>query len=200
MRPEPTVSLTHCLSLIWLLLATQVFAQGQGSPSFQELLKEAGLSFTTPAEFEEISLQTSPFLQHEKAIRNRKGDLEIRYAIRPLQRIEIDYQDPHSAVPEPNHMFNMLFHTLVGNLTQRGSRSPTREYSANQSKEFFNADWAALGVFDVVDAYSSEFDQAMLLALHKNAMADAYAVFLFDDYTQVKQSIQQSMTALKFKE
>jgi hypothetical protein len=97
-------------------------------------------------------------------------------------------------------MFNMLFHTLVGNLTQRGSRSPTREYSANQSKEFFNADWAALGIFDVVDAYSAEFDQAMLLALHKNAMADAYAVFLFNDYTQVKQSIQQSLTALKFKE
>ena len=40
----------------------------------------------------------------------------------------------------------------------------------------------------------------MLLALHKNAMADAYAVFLFNDYSQVKQSIQQSMTALKFKQ
>jgi len=95
-------------------------------------------------------------------------------------------------------MFNMLFHTLVGNLTQRGSRSPTREYSANQSKEFFNADWAALGVFDVVDAYTPEFDQAMLLALHKNAMADTYVIFLFNDYAQVKTSVEQSMRALKF--
>ena len=184
--------------LIFLLPSAQVIASDTNPPGFQELLAEAGLSFTTPTDFEEIALQPTPMLQHEKALRTRNGQLEIRYAIRPLSRIEIDYQDPHSAVPEPNHMFNMLFHTLVGNLTQRGSRSPTREYSANQSKEFFNADWAALGVFDVVDAYSPEFDQAMLLAMHKNAKADAYAVFLFNDYAQVKESVQRSMNALKF--
>ena len=28
--------------------------------------------------------------------------------------------------------------------------------------------------------------------------ADAYAVFLFDDYAQVKEQVQQSMTALMF--
>ena len=38
----------------------------------------------------------------------------------------------------------------------------------------------------------------MMLALHKNDLADAYTVFLFDDYAQVKQAVQQSMSSLKF--
>lgn len=137
-------------------------------------------------------------LQHEKALRSNNGKLELRYVIRPLARIEIDYNDPHSAVPEPNHMFNMLFHTLIGNLTKRGSRSPTKEYSQTQAKAFFNADWAAVGVFDVVPEYSDDYSQVMRLALHKNGRANAYTVFLFDDYAQVKPMVQQTMSSLKF--
>ena len=133
-------------------------------------------------------------------MRSADGKLELRYVIRPLGRIEIDYQDPHSAMPEPNHMFNMLFHTMVGNLTKRGSRSPTKEYSQAQAREFFNADWAAVSVFDVVPEYSDAYSQMMMLALHKNDIADAYTVFLFNDYAQVKQAVQQTMSSLKFAE
>ena len=187
------------IALFFMMLATaSVMAGEKTPPTFQDLLHEAGLELTLPAGFEEINLEKTPLLQHEKALRNPDASLEIRYVIRPLKRIEIDYQDPHSAVPEPNHMFNMLFHTLVGNLAKRGSRSPTREYSQTQAREFFNADWAAVGVFDVEEAYSRDYSQVMLLALHKNDQADAYAVFLFNDYAQVQETVQQSMTALKF--
>jgi hypothetical protein len=185
-------------ALICLLLTGVSNAQQAATPTFQDLLLEAGLEFTQPPGFKQISLEQPPLLQHEKALRHEDGKLEIRYVIRPLSRLEIDYQDPHSAVPEPNHMFNMLFHTLIGNLSKRGSRSPTREYSQTQARDFFNADWAAVGVFDVVEDYSQDYSLVMMLALHKNDKADAYAVFLFDDYAQVKEQVQQSMTALMF--
>jgi hypothetical protein len=189
----------YAIALFFLMLATaSVMGEEQTPPSFQDLLHEAGLELTIPVGFEEISLEKNPLLQHEKALSNQDSSLEIRYVIRPLSRIEIDYQDPHSAVPEPNHMFNMLFHTLVGNLTKRGSRSPTREYSQTQAREFFNADWAAVVVFDVVENYSRDYSQVMMLALHKNDKADAYAVFLFNDYAQIKETVQQSMSALRF--
>ncbi len=182
----------------WMLLSSSLSAQEQAIPTFPELLTEAGLELKVPEGFEEIKLQKNPLLQHEKAMRSQDGSLELRYVIRPLGRIEIDYEDPHSAVPEPNHMFNMLFHTMIGNLTKRGSRSPTQEYSKAQAKEFFNADWAAVSVFDVVPEYSDKYSQVMMLALHKNDLADAYTVFLFDDYAQVKQAVQASMSSLKF--
>ena len=191
--------LSLILSLLGCLFMTSPLQALEPTiPTFQELLTEAGLELSVPDGFNEIELKKIPLLQHEKAIRSADGKLELRYVIRPLSRIEIDYSDPHSAVPEPNHMFNMLFHTMIGNLTKRGSRSPTKEYSQAQAKEFFNADWAALGVFDVVPEYSGQYSQVMLLAMHKNDLADAYTVFLFNDYAEVKETVQQSMDSLKF--
>lgn len=38
----------------------------------------------------------------------------------------------------------------------------------------------------------------LMLALHKNDKADAYADFLFNDYAQVREIVQQSMSALRF--
>ncbi len=192
---KPLIALSFICSL---LLANSLSAEERTIPTFQELLTEAGLELKVPDGFDEIELQKNPILQHEKAMRNQDGSLELRYVIRPLSRIEIDYNDPHSAVPEPNHMFNMLFHTMIGNLTKRGSRNPTKEYSLAQAKEFFNADWAAVSVFDVVPEYTDEYTQVMMLALHKNDKSDAYAIFLFNDYAHVKQAVQQSMSAMKF--
>jgi len=80
----------YLVGLVCLLVSTEVIAGDTNPPGFQDLLAEAGLSFTSPAGFEEISLQPTPLLQHEKALRPRNGQLEIRYAIRPLSRIEID--------------------------------------------------------------------------------------------------------------
>lgn len=191
--------LTIVISFLGTLLITGIAsAQKETTPTFADLLNEAGLELSLPDGFNEIRLEENPLLQHEKAVRSTDGNLELRYVVRPLSRIEIDYNDPHSAMPEPNHMFNMLFHTLVGNLTKRGSRSPTKEYSRAQAKAFFNADWSAVSVFDVVPEYSDQYSQVMMLALHKNDRADAYAIFLFNDYDQVKSLVQQSMSALKF--
>ncbi|MDJ0806792.1 MAG: hypothetical protein QNJ78_08150 [Gammaproteobacteria bacterium] len=201
MSSEKTRPLFPLLSVIgWILVSSSLNAQEMAIPGFQELLIEAGLELSVPEGFQEVELEKNPLLQHEKAVRSQDGRLELRYVIRPLSRIEIDYSDPHSAMPEPNHMFNMLFHTIIGNLTKRGSRSPTKEYSQTQAKEFFNADWAAVGVFDVVSEYTDRYSQVMMLALHKNDIADAYTVFLFNDYDQVKPAVQQSMSSLKFTE
>jgi len=62
----------------------------------------------------------------------------------------------------------------------------------------FGANWAAASVFDVVDGFRSDFKQALLLALHSNGNADAYTVFLFDDYEAVKEVLNDSLACLSF--
>lgn len=164
---------------------------------FDLLIKEAELEFTRPTGFVDIPSQANSLLPYERAIRHEKTGLEVRYAVRPLGRIQIEYDDPHSAAPEPDHLFPLLFASLTDRLSSGGD-TPRREYTAKQAQELFNADWAAVSVFDVKPEFSKHFSQGLLIALHKNGKADAYTVFLFNDYSQVKEVIDNSLSALAF--
>ncbi len=161
------------------------------------LLDEAGMTFHQPQGYAPVEIRPSELFPHEYAIK-RNNDMEIRYSIRPLARIEIDYEDPHNAAPEPNHIFNMVFTALIGQLSSGGS-TPHREFQPDQAKQKFNADWAAMSLFDIDPGYSGQFQQAFLLALHKNNLSDAYVVILFNDYDEIKPVMDQAMRSLRFK-
>ena len=98
------------------------------SDPFQHLLSEAGLSYSAPRDFTPLAPAANPVLPYEHAIRTKDEKLEVRYAIRPLNRVKIDYSDPHNSAPEPNHLFNMLFASLTEQLAS-GGNTPRREYT-----------------------------------------------------------------------
>jgi hypothetical protein len=85
---------------------------------------------------------TSAFGRPHGSAYDPHGALELRYAVRPLGRIVVDYEDPHSSAPDPNHMFPLMFHSMV-TLLSNGRHSPTREYPREQTGGKFNADWAS---------------------------------------------------------
>ena len=187
----------------WLVAWMLAFGLGgaqadQSAPEpFAGLLTEAGMEFTLPAGFRDLPVQANELLPYERAIGRPDGTLEIRYAIRPLARIEVDYEDPHSAKPEPNHMFPLMFQAILGRIARHG-HNPSNEYPQDQAKRRFGADWASAAIFDVDPGFSSKQAHGLLLALHKNLLADAYAVFLFDDYEQAKPLLDPALEALRF--
>lgn len=124
-------------------------------PGFDELIGEGRMRFELPSGFQEAKPRANPLFPSDKAVRNEEGSLEIRYAIRPLGRIRIDYEDPHSSARDPNHMFPLMFQSLVTMLSN-GQRGPTREFPKEQAQERFNADWAAAAVFDVSRNFNSD--------------------------------------------
>ena len=111
--------------------------------------------------------------------------------------MKIDYSNPHNSAPEPDHLFNMLFASLAEQLPS-GGNTPRREYTTEQAKELFNADWAA-AVFDASQQLTKDDKQGLLVAVHKNGKADAYTVFLFNSYPEVKQRINTTLPSLQFK-
>lgn len=164
---------------------------------FAGLLAESGMEFQLPDGFHDVPVQANELLPYERAIRRADGGLEIRYAIRPLARIEVDYQDPHSAKPEPNHMFPLMFQAILGRIARHG-HNPSTEYPQDQARSRFGADWASAAIFDVDPGFAPAQAHGLLLALHKNQLADAYAVFLFDDYERAKPLLDQTLAALRF--
>jgi hypothetical protein len=183
------------LVALLLLLAGGRFAQAL---TFDDLLAEADLNYRQPNGFGTVEARVNEVLSYEQAVRRQDNALEIRYAIRPLFRMTIQYEDPHNAAPDPNHLFPRMFQSLVDNLSQ-GGHAPATEYPIEQAKGYFNADWAAAAVLDVSPKFSQEFSQALVVALHKNKSADAYMVFLFDDYEKVKVAIKSNLNSLKFR-
>ncbi len=187
--------------ILWIgfsvLLSLSIQAQ-ESVDLFTDLLAEAQLKWTAPKDFKPTPIKDNALLPYEQALLNKDGSLEIRYAVRPLKRLEIEYNDPHNAAPEPNHIFPLLFDTLTGNLSG-GRHSPSREYPPDQTKKYFNADWAAASVFDVLPDFKTDHSQVLLIALHKNAVADAYVLYLFNDYSQVKAVINTHLSTLQFR-
>lgn len=165
--------------------------------NFESLLSEAQLVFQKPAGFDDLKPDSNEVMNYERAIKSRDNRLEIRIAIRPLQRMQIDYDDPHGAVPDPDHIFPLVFESLLSRLAA-GRYSPSREYPAGKAVEYFNADWAAAAVFDTNPEFKTGFSQGMVLALHKNKVSDAYVVFLFDDYSAVKPLLEKTMVSLVY--
>jgi len=187
-----------CLSL-FLLIAQypgDVHAEDT-SYTFEQLLEDGGLVLEKPADFIIQAPEVNDVLSYEYAIKHNEKKLAVRYAIRPIHMVEIDYEDPHNAAPEPNHLFPMLFQSLISDFSSGGS-SPSNEYSASDAKAKFNADWAALAVMDVTRDFTDEYDQVLLLALHKNNASDAYVIVLFDEYVNVKAEINTVLGSLKF--
>lgn len=184
------------LGLFWALLLITLPSWAQ-APDASVLMQESGATLTVSAALQPIVVQPSRLLPYQKAFRSEDQQLELRVALRPLQRLTIEYQDPHSSAPEPNHIFPLVFDSLVGQLAVAG-RMPTREFSTQQARELFNADWAAAAVFDIEPEFSSDYRQALLLALHSNNRADAYLIFLFDDYEPVKTRLRENLAALRF--
>jgi len=192
------IKLQHFTGIIFSAFLVFNVNASQSDNSFTSLLDEAGLNFQLPEASQRIDVERNEFFPYEYAVRKDNKSMEIRYSIRPLSRIEIDYEDPHNAAPEPNHIFAMMFTALIGQLSNSGS-SPHREYSEEDAKTKFNADWAGLSVFDLEQGYSADYKQAFLVAMHKNNLSDAYLVILFNDYQSIKPELEQVMKSLRFK-
>ena len=187
------------LPILLFLLAPWVVAdqETQAGESFEGLLAEGELVFSPPQGYEDIPAGRTPMLDYERALRSPDGNLEIRVAIRPLGRLVIDYDDPHGATPNPNHVFPLVFESLATRLSG-GRHAPSNAYPPDRARHKVNAAWAAAAVFDTVEEFNTRLKQGLLLAIHRNKVSDAYVVFLFDDYEVVKDSLKAAMGTLVF--
>ena len=182
--------------LLFFISATGLHATS-GQLDFKGLLDEAGMAYEQPEAFSAIQIQPNALLSYEHAIRHKDGQLEIRYIIRPIKRLEIEYNDPHNPAPNPNDMFHMLFETLSGRLSG-GRYNPDRTWPPSEANKLFHADWAAVSAFDVERPFSKDYKEALFLAIHKDHHADAYVAFLYNDFDKVRELVKQNLSSLVF--
>jgi hypothetical protein len=181
-----------------LCFIVPISARADDAPTgFAKLLAEAGLVFTQDANLVEIATQPMPQFQFEKAYRHKALGLEVRYAVRPLSRIEIDFTDPHGLSPDPDSIYPMAFTSIIGVLSKRPD-TPRRDLYPEEAQKNFNADWAAVTQFETGKDAATKYKHAVLVAIHKNKNGDAYSLFLFNDPKAVKKTINELINKLRF--
>ena len=186
----------------WLLLALLpgILSASESidtRPAFDQLLDSTGLQIAPSQSYIDLGAQHNDVLPYEHAMRHDSGELEIRFIVRPLDRIEIEYNDPHNAAPEPNHLFPLLFESITNRLAVSRD-APTSTFPADEAKALFNASWAAAAAFSVDPGYANGYHNAVLIAMHKSEVADAYTLFLYNDHERAKPLIGDSVSILSF--
>jgi len=190
-------AIIRVLAVATILLTGVVQAFAESPPAFDELLAEASATFTPPVGFKATTPTPFPAFPFDHALEAQDGSIEIHYAIRPIARMEIKYEDPHNSAPNPNHIFPLVFNALVGQLSA-GGYTPSRQFPDATARERFNADWASAAVFDLEPAVSTDHRFGFLMAMHRNNRADVYVLFLYSDPASAKPRIDGLLDHLLF--
>lgn len=106
--------------------------QAAQTAQFNALLDEAQLRFQPLADATELAPVANAVMPYERGMRSADGLLEVRYAIRPIERLQIEYDDPHGSAPDPNHIFPLIFESLAVRLSG-GTHTPTQEYPQDRA-------------------------------------------------------------------
>lgn len=177
-----------------LIFSTAAWAQDE---SFTRLLNESALGFTPPPNFEVNQARATQSC--DKVLVHKEGAISLCLMVRPLARMEVDYEDPHSSAPNPNQIYPLLFESLKNQLSNHDA-SPSQEFTPEQAKALFGADWAMATAFTLKKEMVKEHADAFLVALHKHHKADAYLLFTYSQAETAKKLINESLSVLMFKE
>ncbi len=167
---------------------------------FLRLLAETGVRISLPPAYRPMPAPAMTDLpwSFDRAWRHPEDLVEVRVMVRPLARMEIDYDDPHSAAPNPEHVHPLVFQSLIDNLSAAGSTTPSRTFPVEKAKKLFNADWAAMAAFAPDPAVNTKHREAMLLAVHKKRQGDVFALFLFSQPDKAKREINRLLSIVRF--
>ncbi len=183
--------------VLFLALALAQGAAPDPWTFFQGLLEEAGMVYERPAGYRELPPEPNEVLAYPYRVRNPETGVEIRYLVIPIRRIEIDYDDPHASAPEPDHIFSLLFPSLLTQLSADG-RYREKEYPGVEARKLFNAEWAAAGTFTPNPKFAP-FAHGFMVAMHRIGRADAFEIFLANDLEVLKRAVLEHQTALRFR-
>lgn len=191
-------------SLSGLFVFILGFRSNNLPPVFLDRLNRAHMSFEAPKGFIEMPLVKNGQMHYEYALKDTTRDLEIRYAIAPLDSIFIQFNQMEKAgshmVIGPNKLYYGAFLSTMSNISNGDRRPQIGAFPAQAVKEEFNADWGGSGFCDPGGEFGKGYKYCLGVALHKDSLADAYYFYLTNNMANFSQtSLIPVFHAMKFK-
>ena len=121
-------------------------------------------------------------MDYEYAVRVLGKHVEIRYAIRPLNQLLVEYRQAKAkgeAAVDPNQLYSSLL-TVVALNVSGGDEPTTKDFPSEAVQQEFGADWGTTTMVRAGKEFGPKYAKCMIVALHKQNAADAYCFYLFD--------------------
>jgi hypothetical protein len=188
--------------ILFILLSLSGAIYADDSATFQKALKENNMIFSMPEGFSPVPVIENEDVSYLYAIKNNNVKLEVRYCIFSLKARIKEYQDfkkkKKGEMADPNTAFDMFTSVLVMNIAGSEQYNSMPFDEANVKAEF-NADKGGSYTVECQSGFGEGYKSAMIVALHKDNVSDAYMVFLFDDVNDVMTDIMGAFYSMKFK-
>jgi hypothetical protein len=195
---EPVVEGTGSIEGVEVIEAPEDAGEieGQSAEAFHTLLERCKMEFNVPSGFAFSPGAITAQLDYEGKLVSDDGKLEVRIALRCLADAEVDYKDPHSSKPAPEHIYPLMYTAIVQEVST-DPHSASGGFGDNALAEF-HADWGQMSLLTPKPEFGGDYSSMIFLAVHRRAAADAYMVFLFDEYAEVKDQVKAAMGSLHF--
>jgi hypothetical protein len=161
------------------------------------------MCFRKPKGLKEIAPVQNKQMNYEKAFRHRRKKFEVRYAIRPYDKLFAEYarsrKDSAFYIADPNTMFKTSFRATLLNIADGKDYSYSILDSLELRKEY-NADWGAVTTVDAGKEFGMGYKYCTMLYLFRKNTGECYYFFLADDaglLNKLSQSVSHTLTFKK---
>jgi len=175
--------------------------------SFEKTIENNGLMLDQPVGFVKTEPIKNTGMMYEYAIIDTAKHIEIRYAVRSLIERVKEYKKWQETKKEgeirtdPNRMVNASIMAIGMNIANDFTKPPAiQQFPAESVKKDFNADAGFFTVITPTKNFGKNYKFCMMVAIHKEGIADAYTFILSDDMENIKKYITPVIfNALRFK-
>ncbi|RVT72812.1 hypothetical protein EOD40_15485 [Flavobacterium sufflavum] len=187
----------------FLLLLTSFTTQKLPS-EFQEKLLKAKMNFETPKNFKEVPIISNNQMNYDYAIKHVEKDFEVRFALHPLVDRLKDYNEkeknkqPGEINRSPNKLYQGSFVAIAFNISGGKILKGSSIFPPEAIKAEFNADWGAMTMVEAGKEFGQDYKYCVMVAIHKDDVADAYYFYLANDQQTIKEQMQPVFHSLKF--
>ncbi|MFD2787903.1 hypothetical protein [Hymenobacter rubripertinctus] len=150
---------------------------------FRAALAAGHLTFQPPAGTLPTPVLKNAQMDYDYAVRMPGQQVEIRYAIRPLNGLPAEDQqgeDEGEVLVDPNMLYSSLLTVVALNISG-GQEPATQEFSPETVQQKFGADWGATTKVSAGKEFGPGYAYCLVVALHKHNAADAYCFYLFNE-------------------
>jgi hypothetical protein len=150
---------------------------------FKTLLSRNKMCFVSPRKMKEIPALKNPRMNYEKAFKHKKKKFEVRYAIRPFDKLFAEYQRSKKDsfyMADPNTFFKTSFTVTMMNVSD-GKDYSYSIFDTVTSKKEFNADWAATTIVDTGKDFGMGYKYCMIFYMFRRDAGEAYTFYMADE-------------------
>ena len=192
------------LAIGFFLLVLTSFTTEKTTSAFQEKLLKAKMNFEMPKGFQETAIIANEQMNYDYAIKHVEKNFEVRFSLRPLDdMLKAHLEKEKNKKPgeiniSPNKLYQGSFVAIAFNISGGKMLKGSSTFPPEAIKAEFNADWGAMTIVEAGKEFAQDYKYCMMVAIHKDDVADAYYFYLANDQQTLKEQIQPVFHSLKF--